>query len=108
VPVHVRRLHYETRGLASLLDKQGLLVSLRMYCRLQSSMGTFAETAIFDNRLSFTDHGKQTFFFRFRSHQKIEVCHFSFTFAPNRSCHFLLVPFQTEKENGSPGDFPFP
>jgi hypothetical protein len=32
-------------------------------------MGTFAETAILDNRLSFADQGKQTPVFRFRLQQ---------------------------------------
>jgi hypothetical protein len=32
-------------------------------------MGTFAETAIVDYRLSFSDHGKQTSVFRFRLQQ---------------------------------------
>jgi hypothetical protein len=40
-------------------------------------MGTFAETAIVDNRISFADQGKQTFVFRFHLQQTNRSMSFS-------------------------------
>jgi hypothetical protein len=43
----------------------GLILIARLYVKGMLLMGTFAETAIVDYRLSFADLGKQTFVFRF-------------------------------------------
>jgi hypothetical protein len=45
-------------------------------------MGTYAETAIVDYRLSFADQEKQTFVSI--CSKQIEVCRFRFPFAENR------------------------
>jgi hypothetical protein len=47
-------------------------------------MGTFAETAIFDYRLSIADLGKQTSFFRFRLKQTKGNLPFPFSVAENK------------------------
>ncbi len=44
-------------------------------------MGTFAEAAIIDNRLSFPDQGNKCPFSVSACSQKTEVCRFSFSFA---------------------------
>jgi hypothetical protein len=44
-------------------------------------MGTFAETAIVDDRFSFADHRKQTYIFL---QQQTEVLLFPFPFATNK------------------------
>jgi uncharacterized membrane protein YbhN (UPF0104 family) len=54
-------------------------------------MGTFTETAIFDNLLSFADQGKQTSAFRFRLRKfAVSVFHLQQT---NGNWRFLLNPF---------------
>jgi hypothetical protein len=47
-------------------------------------MGSLAEAAIVNYRLSFADQGKQTSIFRFRLQQQKEVCCFCFPFSSNK------------------------
>jgi hypothetical protein len=47
-------------------------------------MGTFAETAIVDFRLSFASQGKQTSVFRFHLQQTNRSLPFPFPFAANK------------------------
>jgi hypothetical protein len=47
-------------------------------------MGTFAETAIVDYRLSFANEGKQTSVFYFRLQQQTEVCQCCLRFGANK------------------------
>jgi hypothetical protein len=68
-------------------------------------MGTFAETANVDYRLSFADQGKQTAIFHFRLRKQRKFSIFVFRLQQtNRSCRFPLVQF-SQIENGRPDDF---
>jgi hypothetical protein len=72
-------------------------------------MGTFAETAIVDYRLSFANQGKQTSVFRFlfvENKRKFAVAVFHLQ-QTNESCQFPLVQFSVYTwKYISPG-FPF-
>jgi hypothetical protein len=57
-------------------------------------MGTLAETAIVDYRLSFADHGKQTSVFRFRLQANKRKFAISIFRLNQFVCHLLIV--QTE------------
>jgi hypothetical protein len=56
-------------------------------------VGTFAETATVDYRLSFADKRKQTSVFPFRLQQTNRSLPFPFSVCNNGSCRFSLVPF---------------
>jgi hypothetical protein len=60
-------------------------------------MGTFAETAIVDYRLSFADQGKQKSVFRLQQKRKFAVSDFHLQ-KRKRNCHFLLAEFQKRGE----------
>jgi hypothetical protein len=79
-------------------------------------MGTFAETAIVDYRLSFADQGKKTSIYRFRLQQQTEVCRNRFPFASykqklpfldiNTSVFQIYIYAAISNAKRKPGDFP--